>query len=91
MAGSGSLGREVDRRAVAPAPDDLGREQFLAAGIQLRCPRQLVPEGGHVLVELPVDEEGAVGGELVGSRRVGQNVLLVGIAEDELARADRPP
>ena len=56
----GMLGRQVDRRAVAPAPDDLGREQFLAAGIQLRRLRELGPEGGHVLVELSVDEEGAV-------------------------------
>ena len=87
----GMLGREVDRRAVAPAADDLGREQFLTAGIELRRLRELGPEGGHVLVELSVDEEGAVRRELVGRGRVGQHVLLVGIAQDELAGTKRPP
>ena len=85
------LGREVDRRAVAPAPDDLGGEQFLAAGIELCRLRKLGSEGGDVLVELSVDEEGAVCGELVGGGRVGKDVFLVGIADDELAGVKRPP
>jgi hypothetical protein len=47
---------------------------------------QKVPEGGDVLVDLPVGEIGAVAGEPGGLWEGGGGAGLVGIAEDELAR-----
>ena len=89
--GIGPLWREGERRAVAPAADDLRRQQLLAARIELGGYGQLPAERGDVLVELAVDEKGAVRAQLRRRRRRRKHALLVAVTEDELSGADRPP
>src|SRR5947209_17992109 len=77
--------------AVGPGTDELGSQQLVAPGVERRCGGELGPEGRDILVELSVDEKRPVGRESIGRRRTGFDVFLVGIAEDELPRANRPP
>ena len=79
----GACRRASGRRAWRPgAPRRRGRAGRRA---------QLAAKRGDVLVQLAVDEVAAVGRELVRRRRRGQSVLLVGVAEEELAGAHGPP
>ena len=70
--------RGVERRAVAPAADELGGQQLLAAGIELGGLAQPPPERRDVLAQLAVDDVGAVAAQLVRRRGGGQRALLVG-------------
>ena len=94
VAGEGGirpLGRELQRRAVTPATHDLGGQQSLAARIGPRRLGQLPAKRGDVLVQLAVHEKGAVRAERGRRRRRWKHALLVAVAEDELAGADRAP
>src|SRR5207244_6167523 len=77
--GVGGRGRQRDRRAVPPAPHDLGGEQLFAARIQGGGLREPLPERHNVLAKLAVDHVRAVDAQLHGRRRRGQHSLFVGV------------
>ena len=90
--GVGAVGGEVERRAVAPAADELGGQLLLAAGVVARGLGELAAEAPR--------RPGAACGRRGRCRwrragrapaPAGERVLLVAVAEDELAGADRPP
>ena len=90
--GVGAVGGEVERRAVAPAPDELGRQHAPrrpGSGARRRracggrSPRPGAACGRRGRSRWRSSWSGA------GAAR--DRVLLVAVAEDELAGADRPP
>ena len=92
-----ALGRERERCAARPASDHLRREAeaALRIGAPVRPLRLLVeeaPEAVDVLAQLAEDEVGAVArqvGASVEERLVRVPAVLVRVAEDELAEAQR--
>ena len=77
------------RRAALPASDHLGAQQrlLLAAGGSFA---EVAPVGRDAGVELAEHDVGAVAAEHLRGRHRRQAARLVGVAEDELARLDRP-
>ena len=90
MSGVGPVGGEHERRPVAPAPDDLGREHVGTAGVVAALLLHVGAEGRDVGLELAVDLERAVAVKRRG-RGVGQTAVLVDVAVQELACADVAP
>ena len=83
-----SLGREHERRAAAPAPHQLGRDQFLLLrGVTVLA--QELAKLPHMLLEPPVGHVAAVPREKFWLRTVGYHPVFVGVAKDELAWLQR--
>ena len=88
--GVGAVGAQGERAAVAPAPDELGRDELL---VELQPPGllgELGAEAGDVLVQLAPHHVARVAIEGRGRRRRRAAVLVL-VAQDELARLDRAP
>jgi hypothetical protein len=83
------LGRQRQRRAAAPAADQLGGEQFpLLIGACVRVKESI--EGADPRLVLAKADEGAVASEDVGLRHRQELPGLARVPEDELAGLDRP-
>ena len=80
--------REHERRSAAPAPHQLGRDQFLLLGSVAVLPEKLA-KFPHMLLEPPVGHVAAVPRENFGLWTVGYDAVFVGIAQDELAWLQR--
>ena len=80
---------EGEGRAALPAPDHLRAEpRLLLAARRLRP--EVLPVGRHPRVQLPEHDVGAVPAEHLRGRHRRQRARLVGVAEDDLARLERP-
>ena len=88
--GVGAVGAQGERAAVAPAADELGRDELL---VELQPPGllgELGAEAADVLVQLAPHHVARVAVEGRGRRRRGPAVLVL-VAQDELAGLDRAP
>src|SRR5262249_44187283 len=63
-----SVRREFDGGAVAPAPDELRSQLFLAARIMPPLLIEVITKGSDILVQFPVHHEGTVVAEQVRNR-----------------------
>ena len=86
----GAVGAQDERAAVAPAPDELGRDELLVELQALGLLGELGAEAGDVLVQLAPHHVARVAVEGRGRRGRGPAVLVL-VAQDELARLDRAP
>ena len=84
------VGREHERRAAAPAPHQLGGDQFLLLRGVAVLPKKLA-KLPHMLRKPAVGHVAAVARESFGLRAVGYDTVFVWIAEDELTRLQRIP
>ena len=80
--------REGKRRPARPAPDDLGAQPLLLAGV-LGVLMQVLAPGGRARVQLAEDDVGAVAAEHLRLRDGGHGVGLVLVPQHELARLER--
>ena len=85
-----AVGGEGQRRAVGPSADDLRSQRVGATGVAGGVAGHERPEPGDVLVQLAVDDVGAVAAERAG-RRLRQDGIRVAVAEEQLAGGDRVP
>ena len=83
-----SFGRQHERRAAAPAPHQLGRDQFLLLRSVAVLPEKLA-KLPHMLLEPPVGHVAAVLRQNFGPRAVGYDAVFVGIAKNELSWLQR--
>ena len=74
------LGREHERRAAAPAADQLGRNQFLLLGGLAVLP-QKITELPHMLFKPAIGHVAAVLRQDFRPRTVGYDTMLVGVAK----------
>ena len=80
---------ERERSAALPAPDHLRAEQRLLLAARRLRPKVL-PVGRDPRVQLPEDDVRAVAAEHLRGRHRRQLARLVRVAEDDLARLERP-